>query len=278
MGANPQCKGGALGTMPLGGGALGTGVPGGIFLSEAIDFSTIRISTTPQDPVDMLDVSLWSVVPTGLGAPVTVVSVTQVVAGVLWELKVDPLLTPGEEYLVTFDQSGFEPPIFPVGCDSITVTAPPAPPAVAEALQQQDLPYDIANPHLVRDAGIVDPPPLGQYQVNDRGDFALDSRIQGLRKRILRRISTQRGGFFHLPEYGFAQPIKGPVRPGELRNLAVDARAQVEREPEVIRAQVAVQQLRTNPNVVVLTVRARTITGLDVVANQTLDLRPPARS
>ena len=153
----------------------------------------------------------------------------------------------------------------------MTPVTPPSGPGLLPAEQ----PYDIANPQLVRDAGIVDPPPLGQYQVNDIGDFALDSRLQGLRKRILRRLSTFRGGFYHLPFYGLRQPIKGNVVPAEISTLVADAKIQVEREPEVIRAVVSARQLREAPHVVILSVIARTIGGLDVVANQQVDLRPP---
>ena len=131
-------------------------------------------------------------------------------------------------------------------------------------------PYDIANPQLLRDAPRHDGDlvPLGRYQVNDRGDFALDDRLSGLRKRVLRRLTTPRGGFYHLPEYGLAQEVKGPIRPSVLRDLAADARSQVESEPGVVRASVAVQQLRAAPNILVITALVQATGGLELSVSQ----------
>ena len=263
--------------MPMGTGSLGTAGIGGLFAAVTIDAATIDVSTVPLDPVYLTDPTRWTVAPVGLGEPVTVVSVTEEDPQTRWRLSLSPDMSLGAlQYSVTFDPTGTPLTMSP-GCLTVTVLSPPAAPVYPTpltALLASDLPFDVANPQLVRDAGIVDPPPLGQYQVDDRGDFALDNRLQNIRKRILRRISTPRGGFFHLPNYGFAQPPKGNVRPSELRKLAADAKAQVEREPEVVRVQVSVQQIPQQPNVVVLAVRARTTLGLDVAANRQIDLRP----
>lgn len=268
------CRGGAFGTMPLGTGALGSLILGGLFEAEVIDAVTIDVSHVPL-PGAVLDPNTWAVAPIGLGVPVTVISATELVPFVKTRLTLeDPGMTLGSiTYLVSltvdFDEVRDD-------CDTITVISPPAVRAVAPApLSLAEQPYDIANPQLVRDARIIDPPPLGQYQINDRGDYALDSRLEGLRKRILRRISTLRGGFFHLPNYGLAQDLKGPIRPSPITALAADAKIQVEREPEVVRAQVSVTQLRDQPGIVVMKVSARTIGGLDVAASQKIDLRSP---
>ena len=268
------CTGGAFGSMPFGTGPLGSFMLGGLFAAQVLSPTTVRVSTAFQNNPGMLNPTYWSVSPIGLGVTVAVIGVTEVTTGVLWELTLDPGMTLGGlGYLISFDAQAADVAML-AGCTTVAIDTPPLPPVVPEpALTFADQPYDIANPQLVRDAGIVDPPPLGQYQVNDRGDFGLDNRLTGLRKRILRRISTERGGFFHLPDYGLAQPIKGPIRPSVLVSLAADARIQIEREPEVVRAQVSVVQLRGNPNVVVVAVRAQTVNGLDVTANQTLDLR-----
>lgn len=268
--------------MSLGAGPLGSFSLGGIFNVVVISDTIIEISTTPQPAsINGLPGS-WTVTPVGLGVAVTVVGVANVIPsgpggtlGTLWRLTVDPAMTLAVEYLVSIVDPLND--LVRDGCGSLTFETPDEDPVVPPPARPPtvDEPYDIANPQLVRDAGIVDPPPLGQYQISDIGDVALDNRLQGLRKRIMRRLQTFRSGFFHLPGYGLRQPIKGPVRPSELTNLAVDARIQVEREPEVIRANVSVTQLREAPNVVVLFVQARTIGGLDVAASQQIDLRPP---
>lgn len=281
MAGLPICKGGALGSMPLGAGPLGSFSLGGVFAVVVVSDTIIEISTTPQPAsVNGLPGS-WTVAPVGLGVTVTVVGVANVIPsgpggtlGTLWRLTVDPGMTLAVQYLVSIVNPVSD--LVRDGCESLAFETPGAAPVVPPpALDRVDEPYDIANPMLVRDAGIVDPPPLGQYQISDIGDIALDNKLQGLRKRLLRRMSTSRNGFFHLVGYGLVQQIKGPVRPSELSNLAVDARIQAEREPEVIRANVSVTQLRNAPNVVLLSVQARTIGGLDVVASQQIDLRPP---
>lgn len=226
----------------------------------------------------MLDAARWTVVPVGLGVPVTVVAVTEQVPGVLWRLSLVPPVSQGVPYTIVFDPDGSGLPIS-ASCLSLTLDIPPAPvvPERLTAVLASDQPFDIANPQLVRDAGLVDPPPLGQYQVTDRGDFALDNRLQSLRKRIMRRMSTARDGFSLLPGYGLSQPEKGLVRPSELEALAAETKAQVEREPEVIRAVVSVRQLRNAPNVVLVFTNAQTTLGLNVEANQRVDLRPVGR-
>lgn len=280
MAVDCENGGGALGSMPLGSGPLGAALFGGLIDAVVINATTIDVSTVPLDSVFMLDPARWTVVPVALGIPVAVVGVTEQTPGVLWRLTLSPPMTLGDvPYTVTFDPTGSGLPIS-IDCLTVDVVSPPAAPVVPVPLTDllaSDQPFDIANPQLIRDAGLVDPPPLGQYQINDRGDYALDSRLQGLRKRILRRISTARGGFFHLPGYGFAPVQKGVVRTSELQKLAADAKAQVEREPEVVTAIVSVRQLARSPNVVLVSVLARTTLGLDVEANQKVDLRPPDR-
>lgn len=268
---NLACRGGALGSMPLGSGQLGSRVLGGIFLAEVIDVSTIDVSTTPQLPVILTNPLRWTVVPVGLGAAQTVVAAQELIPETKTRLLLVPGMTFGVQYLIELSSEAR----LREGCESIVVQAPPVPPApVPPALLPSEEPYDVANPQLVRDAGLRDPPPLGQYQINDIGDYALDNRLQGLRKRILRRASTALGGFFHLPEFGFASGIKEPIHPSQLVALAANAKIQVEREPEVIRATVSMTQLKGSPHVVVQAISVRTIGGLDLVANQQIDLRP----
>lgn len=267
------CKGGAAGSGAAGGMPVGSQLYGGLFDIELVDATTIDV-TTISLPSGVANAAYWSVVPVGLGDPQVVTAVLEQSPGTVWRLTVDPGLTPGGyPYLVTFDFAAAGVVISP-GCDSLSVTSEAVIAVSPAALPADQEPWDIANPHLIRDAGIVDPPPLGTYQINDRGDLALENRLQGVRKRIMRRIATMPGGFFHLPGYGLAQRLKGLTRPALVKALAAEAQSQVEREPEVTRAAVRVVQLRTAPNVLVVSVKARTILGLDVTANQAIDLRP----
>jgi hypothetical protein len=276
----PECRGGALGSGPFGAVPFGSQWLGGIVsviaLVSATGVQTIQVITAPLAPAVGLNPAAWVVARVGGAEVYSVVLVTAGVPfGQVWILTVaPPMLQTPAQYTLTLANGA--PGDF---CGSYTFDGPPPPPVVRLAgIERGREPYDIANPFLIRDAGIHDPPPLGQYQINDRGDVALDDRIQGLRKRILRRLSTFRGGFFHLPEYGAARSIKDPFQVGTLTALAAEIRTQIQREPEVLRAQVALEQSPDSPFVLIVTVNARTIRGLDVSASQVLDLRPTSNS
>jgi hypothetical protein len=123
---------------------------------------------------------------------------------------------------------------------------------------------DIANPPVARDA-LRFPPRLGTYQVTETGDLGLDkSSASGLRKRILRRITTATGEFFHLPDYGVAPGLKKLVTLDSLQRLQARITAQVLREPEVAQVQVSVVRVPGFPEVVSVNVRAKTQDGQDV--------------
>ena len=201
------------------------------------------------------DPTSWHVEPVGGGTEITVVKVVQV--GTAWDLYLAAAMVPGVLYGADLE------------CELIgfAIWQDPAPRLLPRT-------WDVANPHLIRDAGVVDPPPVGQFQINDRGDIAVETRVQGVRKRILRRIITARGGFFHLPEYGVAQPVKSLQRPADLIALASELQRQIEREPEVVRAQVLVTTDPVTPSLVSITVRAQTTLGLDVEASTTNALPP----
>lgn len=123
----------------------------------------------------------------------------------------------------------------------------------APAVQEQRT--DLNNPQLISDAELIDPPPLGTYQINDRGDFALERGSAYLRKRVIRRATSPFASFFHLPTYGFAEPLKSTITPDVLRRLQARAQAQILREPDVIRATVTVRRDATTPNLVVMEFR-----------------------
>ena len=104
MPPNAACRGGSLGTMPLGLGPLGLATLGGLFDALVVDATTIDVNTTPQ-PVALLGLpGAWTVSPTGLGAAVSVVGVVNLsggTSGILWRLTVAPELTPGAEYQIS---------------------------------------------------------------------------------------------------------------------------------------------------------------------------------
>ena len=102
---------------------------------------------------------------------------------------------------------------------------------------------DVANPAVPRDALRL-PPLLGTYQLTDAGDFGLDkSEASSLRKRVIRRVTTVAGGFFHLPGYGAMPKLKGLLTVDAAERLQARILAQVRQEPDVVDASVTVQQV-----------------------------------
>ena len=105
---------------------------------------------------------------------------------------------------------------------------------------------DFASPQTRADTldplpGVV-PATLGSLPIDDTGDYAFDEGIANLRKRVLRRCVTRRGGFYHLPRYGLGIPylLKRNAIPALLRRLQDDAREQIGSEPDLQGVEVAV--------------------------------------
>ncbi len=132
----------------------------------------------------------------------------------------------------------------------------------ADAIRRNDEErMDLSNPQVVEDRKQADGP-LGSFQINNQGDFALEDNPSYLRKRILRRATTGVGEFFHLPGYGFGTPLKGLLTPGALRRIQAAAVRQIRQEPDVRAANVRVRQASAaTPNVVVLDIRVITTDG-----------------
>lgn len=105
---------------------------------------------------------------------------------------------------------------------------------------------DLANPQSLSTAlGAVPNPTdavLGTLPVDDTGDLARDQGLASYKKRCLRRLSTQKGRYRHLPNYGvnIPQSVKLLARASTLQALAADAESQLGEEPETVKAQVSI--------------------------------------
>lgn len=73
----------------------------------------------------------------------------------------------------------------------------------------------------------------GSLLIGAAGDYETESGMQLLRKLITRRLTTPRGGFFHLPAYGTGIPLKQPVMLTGLVEIKAEIERQVLREPEI---------------------------------------------
>lgn len=125
------------------------------------------------------------------------------------------------------------------------------------------------EPHVLRDlrnpAFDTTTQPGGTLKVSSAGDYELHSGDEFLIKMIYRRLSTQRGSFFHLPEYGLGLRTKEPLTTQDLTKLRAEVERQLALEDELVSAQV---RLTFNPTDGILSiyVLARTNTNESVEA------------
>ncbi len=92
-------------------------------------------------------------------------------------------------------------------------------------------------------AAPADPYSVGGFGVDVTGDYAFDEGMACLRKRIIRRLTTRKGAFVHLPNYGVGVPgeLKRLASSETLSRLKGEAEAQIAEEPDVLLVKVSVQ-------------------------------------
>lgn len=79
--------------------------------------------------------------------------------------------------------------------------------------------------------------PPATWKFDASGDIGIQTDIEGLRKRLYRRIMTDSGGFSHLgTAYGVGLSLKSLARSGQLQKLANRAASQALQEPDVAEA------------------------------------------
>jgi len=124
---------------------------------------------------------------------------------------------------------------------------------------------DIANPQtLTALKGLVrDPNLLGRFVVDETGDLGTDQGLVSYKKRVFRRLITQKGRFAHLPNYGtqFLQSVKQLARPQLVHHLATDAEAQIRQEPETADVSVQIVLLDAAQGLYVYRIRASMTAG-----------------
>jgi hypothetical protein len=88
---------------------------------------------------------------------------------------------------------------------------------------------DFANPQTRR----VSPDLVGgTLVVNSAGDYESVTGVELFKKLVIRRLTTKKREFFHLPDYGLDLKSKDLVRAGDLAPLKTEIERQVGREPE----------------------------------------------
>lgn len=83
-------------------------------------------------------------------------------------------------------------------------------------------------------------PAGGTLQIGTDGDYRMEGGVEYERKMIIRRLTTDPGGFFYLPDYGAGIAAKRNYSTASLPRLQRELQRQVMLEPTVASAQVTV--------------------------------------
>jgi len=108
---------------------------------------------------------------------------------------------------------------------------------------------------------------LGTTQIVS-GDLALTSGVASLHERIVRRVQTATGEFVHDTTYGTDWREKGLLRIDGLQRLQSRLVAQIKREPDVVRCEVALGQVIDSPGTLSVHIKADTADGPLVVSTE----------
>jgi len=109
--------------------------------------------------------------------------------------------------------------------------------------------------------GVANPPvpnsPVGgTLEITADGNYKSVTGTAFVRKLIIRRLVSQRGDFFHLPEYGAGLVLKAPIPRTNLRMLSKAIEDQVRLEEEVAEASVRLTYT-ASANTLVAAIQAR---------------------
>ena len=99
----------------------------------------------------------------------------------------------------------------------------------------------------------------GRYLLDAKADLDVHAGAEFLKKRIIRRLISRPGGFFHLPTYGVGLTVKEPFNATRLAQLRGEILRQIRQEEDV--EDLSVDVASTAPGVLIIKIRARTARG-----------------
>jgi len=276
--------GGGFGTMPFGTGPLGTGLAASSLALTAVRLITATLAVVgysgdpglanPGNTQGPLYPNNWHVIAIDPGIQQRFVQFVAIVPDALtleqytddypqlrqvalpfFLVFLDGLPTPGGHYRLQLVLP--TTPLY-AGCDCTEFVGLTLRPDTRQTdTRDGDRIQDLANPAVARDALRL-PPLVATYQLTDTGDLGLDkSQEASLRKRILRRVTVAAGGFFHLPNYGAGQKLKGLLTVDAVERLRSRIRAQVLQEPDVVAVKVDVRLATDSTNMVIADIVAQ---------------------
>jgi hypothetical protein len=216
--------------------ALGSGsppTPPALVEAYPTNWRTVRVVLSeppdsalyPTRPGDALNPAVWSVIRDDNDFAYTI-AVVAAVDSVTFDVTMIETL-PSSLTDLTADIKGM-------------IWAQAANPAVISA-QKRQVTTDLANPATQRPFGGSGG---GGTLIIQGGDYANSTGAELVRKLLYRRLTTAKGAFFHLPDYGVSiLSPKALLNPNDLVKVQAEVEAQCKLEPEVVaaRAQLALQ-------------------------------------
>lgn len=228
----------------------------------ALSTHTIQVNLTSEPrhesqfaEGDALNVATWTVEAVG-GAPRTVLG-AEMIDDVSVMLTI---LEPLGNHLVEHEVTA----VGLVGVDDLPMTAPTS--ALFLGVVQTLDPLDAVAVEGFRDRDLANPPfqlgrglgTAGAIIIGPDGDYDTEAGAPLIRKLLLRRLTTPRGAFRHLPNYGIGLAVKEPVASaGDLVALRTEIEAQALEEPDVATAEARVTMDRSGVLVVQLNARPK---------------------
>lgn len=228
----------------------------------AISTHGVRVTLTgepahedPFAPGDALNASTWTVVDVTTSRTITVVAAEMFDDNTVDLTTLEALGDHLETHEVTavglFTVDGFEAEE-PLSAQFVGVVTTVDPTDVLNVIDLRD--RDLANPPFQVNRGLGF---AGTLVYGSDGDLVAETGVELIHKLVLRRMTTRRGAFPWLPNYGVGIVEKEPLASGgDLVAALVDIEDQAKQEPDVVAAKAGGLLDRSGVLVVMLSVTA----------------------
>ncbi|TAL42188.1 MAG: hypothetical protein EPN91_09025 [Salinibacterium sp.] len=104
----------------------------------------------------------------------------------------------------------------------------------------------------------------GTFVLDAKTDIDVQMGLDAVKKRVIRRLISTPGGFYHLRDYGVGLRNKEVYRTTQLSTLQTRVKQQVLQESEILDAKVQVSLVAQNTLVVSLTAKTQTGAGFEM--------------
>jgi len=200
---------------------------------------------------DALNPATWSVIRNDTGVGFTVVEITPTTSDQVWNVRVlEPLASSNVAHTIAASgllaaDGGLSGSPTSAEFQGMLSTKTATPDALAADRDFSIV--DLANPQASLSSGATG----GVYTIGQDGDYDLDGGTDFVRKLILRRLMTVRGGYRFLPNFGLGIQVKQPLPAADVISFQKEIETQVKLEPEVDKVRVLVTQDRNALTVLV---------------------------